>query len=359
MTIVSADIIDVCNHYPRTIGRNAVRGPHGDGPTVTGVILRTSDGHDSWGLTAGQPTLDGVLGKHPSELLDPESRYIAPSAAWCELALWDLLGKLNEQPVYELLGSNGSGTVTLYDASIYFEDLDPEDSPRGLDVLLANTQSGWDAGFRAFKLKLGRGFTWMDEEAGYKRDVEVVHEIHQAFPGARLLVDVNNGYTVERTLRFLDAVSDVGLFWIEEPFHEHENGLERLRRWIDNHRANLLVADGEAHYNVKEMVRFARAGLVDVLLMDVQSFGITSWLKVSDSLQDTPTMVSPHAWGVPLKSLYASHMALGIPKIPCVEGVRGYADGVDTSNYSLHAGQLSVTDRPGFGIPLPAPAAHQ
>lgn len=359
MTIVSADIIDVRNHYPRTIGRNAVRGAHGDGPTSTAVVLRTSDGHESWGLTSGQPIPDVIIGKQPSDLLDPDSRYIAPSASWCELALWDLLGQLRQQPVHAMLGSHEPQTITLYDASIYFDDLDPEDSPRGVDALVRNTQDGWDAGFRAFKLKLGRGFTWMDETAGLERDIEVVREIHRAFPGAKLLVDINNGYTVEGTLRFLDAVVDVGLFWIEEPFHEHQNGLERLRRWIDNSSANLLVADGEAHYNVNEMVRFARDGLVDVLLMDVQSFGITSWLKVSDSLRDTPAMLSPHAWGVPLKSLYASQMARGIPKIPCVEGVRGRADGVDTSAYSLCDGQLTVPDRPGFGIPVPASKASE
>jgi L-alanine-DL-glutamate epimerase-like enolase superfamily enzyme len=252
-----------------------------------------------------------------------------------------------------MLGDHGSQEVTVYDGSIYFDDLDPKEAPRGLDVVLANVLAGWDDGHRAFKLKIGRGFTWMPEHDGFERDVEAVLAVREAFPSARLLVDGNNGFSVEGTIRFLERVQEAELFWFEEPFNEHRNGLERVRAWLEENRSPTLVADGEYRPDVPEVVRFARDGLVDVLLMDVMSFGLTPWRALSRDLAGSGARISPHAWGLPLKTYYAGQMARGLADVLTVEGVRGETIGVDTSAYRVEDGFLTVPDTPGFGIPVP------
>jgi L-alanine-DL-glutamate epimerase-like enolase superfamily enzyme len=87
--------------------------------------------------------------------------------------------------------------------------------------------------------------------------------------------------------------------------------------------------------------------------MDVLSFGLTSWRQVMPRIA-ARVKASPHAWGQPLKSLYAAQLAAGLGRIDIVEGVPGRTDGVDTSAYAFADGVLTVPDRPGFGLPVPA-----
>jgi D-galactarolactone cycloisomerase len=267
-----------------------------------------------------------------------------------------------DAPVHALLsaggaaGGGGAGrTVSpVYDGSIYFDDLDPEDAPRGVDVVLANVRDGWDDGHRSFKLKIGRGHRWMASAAGVERDVEVIRAVHDEFPSATLLVDGNDGFTSESLDRLLDGVAGVPIFWIEEPFTEERGALERLHARLDDDELPTLVADGEYHPDVPEVLELAQDGLVDVLLMDVQGFGFTPWRELLTDLAGTGQLVSPHAWGMPLKTLYVSHLAAAYEGVVTIEGVRGTVDGVDLSGYTLADGHLAVSSGPGFGLPLPA-----
>ncbi|MEU4605694.1 enolase C-terminal domain-like protein [Kribbella sp. NPDC023972] len=63
------------------------------------------------------------------------------------------------------------------------------------------------------------------------------------------------------------------------------------------------------------------------------------------------TEASPHAWGAPLKTLYAAHIAAGLGNVAIIEGVPGHTLGTDGDGYDLSNGHLTLSDRPGFGIP--------
>jgi L-alanine-DL-glutamate epimerase-like enolase superfamily enzyme len=59
-------------------------------------------------------------------------------------------------------------------------------------------------------------------------------------------------------------------------------------------------------------------------------------------------MVEP---GLPLKTLYAAHLAAGLGNIPIVEGVPGHTEGAE--DYTLEDGYITLSEQPGFGIKLP------
>jgi L-alanine-DL-glutamate epimerase-like enolase superfamily enzyme len=68
---------------------------------------------------------------------------------------------------------------------------------------------------------------------------------------------------------------------------------------------------------------------------------------------DAGVAASPHAWGDPLKTLYAAQIGAGLGNVLTVEVVPGTVMGVDTGGYRLDSGRLHVPTTPGFGIPLP------
>lgn len=351
--IIAVESTRVRSRYPRTIGRNARLGAHGDGPDVLAITVRTDAGASGWGLYEGpEPDLTTCIGRPLEELFDPAAGVIAPDALPLDIALHDLAGRLLGLPVHTMLGGHGVSPVDCYSGAIYFDDLDPEESPRGIDGVLASCAADWDAGYRAFKLKIGRGNLWMPRDDGFARDLEVIRSVRAAYPDARLMVDMNDGYSPEQTVRFLDAIQDCELYWIEEPFAEHPEGLRAVREHLIRTGSKVLVADGEFDPDVDRVLDLARAGLLDVLLMDVLSFGFTAWRRIMPRVREIDVLASPHAWGHPLKTLYAAQLAAGLGNVPVVEAVPGFTEGVDATGYSLRDGALTLPSDPGFGLHL-------
>ena len=351
--ITAVDSTRVRSRYPRTIGRNARLGAHGDGPDVLAITVRTDAGASGWGLYEGpEPDLAACVGRPLEELFDPALGVIDPAALPLDIALHDLAGQILGAPVHAMLGGHGSAPVACYSGAIYFDDLDPEESPRGLDGVLTACAADWDAGYRAFKLKIGRGNLWMPADEGFARDLDVVRAVRDAYPEARLLVDMNDGYSPERTIRFLDAVQECDLYWIEEPFAEHAEGLRAVREHLNRTGSRVMVADGEFDPDVEQVLDLAEAGLLDVLLMDVLSFGFTAWRRIMPRVREAGVLASPHAWGHPLKTLYAAQLAAGLGTIPVVEAVPGRTEGVDATGYTLLDGAITLPDDPGFGLHL-------
>lgn len=353
--ITAVKTTQITVHYPRAVGRNARLGNHGSGFPTTAATVYTDGGHSGWGVVEGRANdLDLIVGRPLSEIFDAEVGVIADEALPLDVALHDLAATILNVPVHEMLGARGERAITCYSGAIYFDDLDPDEAPLGLAAVLGNCAADWAAGFRAFKLKIGRGHRWMEHAEGFARDIEVTRAVREAYPQARILVDANNGYTPVETIRYLRAVEDCGLFWIEEPFHEETDGLRLLRDYIEESGSGVLVADGEYKPIEEDLLRLALEGLVDVLLMDVLSYGLTAWRRIMPLLEEIGVAASPHAWGQPLKTCYAAQMAAGLGNVLTVEGVPGHTEGVES--YPLREdGAIVVPQTPGFGLIPTAP----
>jgi len=356
--IARIELSELVSKYPRTVGRNSHLGSHGNGPGTPIAIIHTDQGAIGWGIIRGTPpsTSEPLLGRPLADLFDPGIGVIDQQAESLDFALHDLAGVVLDQPVYQMLGAAGDTVVPCYDGAIYMDDLDPESAPRGIDAVLENCASDYQLGYRSFKLKVGRGFKWMNEIEGLRRDIDVTRAVHERFPDCPILVDANNGYTGNGFLEYLDGVRDCDLFWVEEPFQESLAGLISLRRYLNHHSPDTLIADGELKPDIPFLLELAQGNLLDVLLMDIVSLGLTQWRRLMPKLQEIGVHASPHAWGVPLKTLYTAQLAAGLGNVPIVESVPGTTVGVDTSVYRLEEGNLHVPSKPGFGLAVPAEA---
>lgn len=337
---------ELITRYPRIIGRNARLPVHGIGPTSAMVVLRTDQGAEGWGLLCGRlENPAAFVGTLLDELFDPTTGVLADAALPLDLALHDLAGRILDRPVHALLGSPAPTEPPCYDGAIYLDDVHLDDE-RGIRIVLDNCAADHARGFRAFKLKIGRGHRWMEHAAGIRRDIAVTRAVREAYPDADILVDANDGYRIDDFRQYLAGVADCNLFWIEEPFVENRSGLTELREI----KGNALVADGESNPDLDRLLELAAAGLIDVLLMDVVSFGLTPWRRVMPTLRALGVKASPHAWGVPIKSIYAGHIAAGLGNVIAVEGVPGRCAGL---TLDIHDGRLRMPPGPGFGLKAP------
>jgi L-alanine-DL-glutamate epimerase-like enolase superfamily enzyme len=85
-----------------------------------------------------------------------------------DIALWDLLGKSAQQPVYQLLGGRTKKRIPVYASRLY---------SMPLDELRVEAQPYKDQGYTAMKLPFGWGP--VDGAEGMQRNVELVRTVRE------------------------------------------------------------------------------------------------------------------------------------------------------------------------------------
>ncbi|MBK5722709.1 mandelate racemase/muconate lactonizing enzyme family protein [Dysgonomonas sp. Marseille-P4677] len=344
--------------YPRLVGKNSRLGVHGTGPRLTFCTLVTDKGAEGLGLIRGnqkqaEETFDRLRGKSVSELFAPSVGTLDEKNYIFDFCLHDLAGIILNKPVYALMGAEKPILTKCYSGMIYFDEMEPENKPSGLNKILENCLFDYNYGYRQLKVKIGRGGKWMSKEAGLKTDIIVTKMIYENFPDCDILVDGNDAFTADYFISYLKGVEDIPLYWIEEPFRETREDYTKLKEWlVNNGRRNTFLADGEANPDLKLALELGKEKLLDIYLEDMLGYGLTPWRKLSPQLKSIGMMASPHAWGDTVKSFYTSHFAAAYGNVPTIEGVTCFSDDIDLSAYKLRRGRLTPPNLPGFGMKL-------
>jgi D-galactarolactone cycloisomerase len=268
-------------------------------------------------------------------------------------ALFDLVGKALSVPAWKLLGGRGPARFPVYDGSFYFADLLPEHASKGADRLVEEVDDSLAAGHRAMKVKVGRGFKWMEREAGFRRDIEVMHALRKRVgPGVKLMVDANNGFDPDGAMRWLDAVGD-DLFFVEEMFPEQVESDLKLKDYLKKKGWSTRLADGESAGEVEHFGPYIAAGAMDVLQADVRAFGLTKLWELSRRAEARPGVaLAPHNWGSYLGIYMIAVLGRGLANVLIGEQDRSSSDLFDASAFALKDGLMSVPDTPGCGLAL-------
>lgn len=169
--------------------------------------------------SACHPVADSVLGEQidgPEDIARISARVrtrsldllqAAHTLSGIEIALWDLLGRVREQPVWELLGHRRSWPKTPYASSLFGE------TPQGtFDKATAVRLRGYGAA------KFGWGPYGRTTAA---TDADHVHAAREGLGEDRiLLVDAGTvfGDDVESAAARLPALEEARVDWLEEPF---------------------------------------------------------------------------------------------------------------------------------------------
>lgn len=356
MTITAIEAATLSGTRPRAAGRNARLGEHGQDIRVPTVRIVTDEGAAGFGFSkAGADELEPLLGRDPEELVGTAVPASVEARA-AEFALLDLVGRIRGVPVHRLIGTDASRSappaVPCYDTSLYIDDLDARTDDEAVALIAGEAREGWDRGHRAFKLKVGRGARWMETAAGTRRDIAVIRAVREGIgPDARLMIDANNGYTLNLAKRVLAETADCRLHWIEEPFHEDRVLCGALREWTDSEGMATLLADGEgeASPRIEEMVR---DGLIDVLQYDLIGHGFAAWIETGARLDGWGRRSAPHHYGRFYGNFATAHIAPAIGGFTMVEWDEASVPEIDASAYEVADGFVTVPERPGFGLEL-------
>jgi L-alanine-DL-glutamate epimerase-like enolase superfamily enzyme len=320
------------------------------------IRIYTSDGGLGWGVgRLDAATAQRALGQNPFDLLNPKIG-VSNDFQGMENALWDIIGRILGKPAYRLIGDQSyADWLPVYDSTIYFNDLLYDTKEAGLRRIAADVEQSLERGYRACKMKIGRGNHMMERSVGLQRDIEVVKLARQtAGEGFDILVDANNAYTYDETVAFLSEVGDLHIFWVEEMFEEEILLDCSLKTYIANKQWKTLVADGETRTRqpLEFFEPFFQAGALDVIQHDMKGLGVTGWRRLADMALRHKVKCAPHNWA----SLFGLYLSLQfgktIPHFLYGEVATLSSDVVDASGYVFKNGAFSVPDTPGLGLEL-------
>lgn len=181
-----------------------------------------------------------------------------------DMALWDLKGRLLQQPLVHLLGGATRDTIPVY-GSGGFTSYDIDTLQRQL--------SGWvTQGLERVKMKVGRDPT---------QDVPRVKAAREAIgQDVELFVDANGAYPRKQALLLAERFAACGVTWFEEPVSSDDvAGLALLH---DRAPAGMDVSAGEYGYELRHFRRLLEAGAVDVLQPDAtRCGGLTGFMRAA------------------------------------------------------------------------------
>jgi hypothetical protein len=162
--------------------------------------------------------------------------------AGVDVALWDILGKSLDSPVWRLLGGRRVERMPAYASGGWADaaNIGPQ------------LQSYCDkAGFRAVKMRVGV----MDgSPAGSAERVRAARE--HLGPDVKLMADAHGTWTVAEARAFCRMVEDCDLFWFEEPVNaDDKRGLAEVRAC-----STVPISTGESEFtrhDFREICEFA------------------------------------------------------------------------------------------------------
>ncbi|HEY7331131.1 MAG TPA: mandelate racemase/muconate lactonizing enzyme family protein [Gemmataceae bacterium] len=260
-----------------------------------------------------------------------------------DIALWDLMGKICQQPVSRLLGGCYRTRIKPY-GSILF------DEPARLREILQKTVS---RGFRAIKLGW-RPFGRRDR----RFDELLIRTARDTVgPDVELMVDAGgseqfwpHGY--KWALETAKMLAEYAIVWFEEALPPDDiEGYIELRR-----HSPVPIATGEVLTRRQSFRPFLERQAVDIIQPDcTKCGGLTEAWRIAWMAYEHNIQWVPHGWNTALGLAADLHLSAAMPVARYVEYLTPspYLEEIITQPFKVDAdGYLPIPDRPGLGIEL-------
>ncbi|WP_407728517.1 mandelate racemase/muconate lactonizing enzyme family protein (plasmid) [Priestia megaterium] len=214
-----------------------------------------------------------------------------------DIALWDIMGKVTNQPIYKLLGGAFREKVQAY-ATGFFRTEGQGESKKMVSEALKHVSDGFDL----MKIKIGFGI---------KDDLQVVNHIRDAVGDEiALMIDTNHAYSAIDAIRLGKALEPLNLRWFEEPVvpediaaYKHVKG-----------QINIPIASGEAEFTVFGFRDLLESKAIDIAQPDVCLVGgFTACKHIMALAYAYGVEINPHVWGTAIGQYASLHLLAATP----------------------------------------------
>ena len=251
-----------------------------------------------------------------------------------DLALWDLIGKVRKEPVYNLIGGLSRDEITFYCTG-------PE--PTAVKSL----------GFWGAKVPLP--YSHFDGEEGLEKNVEFLARHRAAVgPDFPLMVDCYMSLTVSYAIRLAEAAKHLNIHWWEEVLSPDD--VEGFRE-IKQAHPYVKWTTGEHEYTRYGFRRLIEERTLDIVQPDVMWVGgMTELLKIAAHASAYDIPVVPHGSGPYSYQFIASQTGPAfceyVAASPDGKTIKPVFGNLFVGEQMPQNGKMRLTNAPGFGMEL-------
>lgn len=272
-----------------------------------------------------------------------------------DIALWDILGKKMDKPIYELLGGPVRDEIALYTHPDQSKFTSKEGVIREIRDIV---ESGHTAlKFDPYPRQPSERHGYLDGSMSRKNEreaAELTALIRETTgPEVELLIDAHGRFDVPTAIRLCRSLEEAGkIDWFEEPVPpESWKALAQVRE-----KVNVPISWGERGHTKWDFVAILENKLADYIMPDVTwTGGITELKKISALCEAYYIPVSPHDASGPINVVAGAQVMMTVPNFYKLEtaqwNLKSYnvfiRTPLDNSN-----GTLKLPRKPGLGIEM-------
>lgn len=270
-------------------------------------------------------------------------------AAWSaiELAMWDIAGKVCNQPVYNLLGGPCRGKIRVYANGWW-------GGAQTVDEVAARAVAVKGRGFDAMKWDPFKGY-WRTYITKEQEDyaVECVKAVREAVgPEVDLLVEVHRRLSPWHAIHFAQRIEQYNPFWVEEPCLA-----DNIDLVAEAHRGiKAPVVTGETLYSKYDFLPVFEKRAAEIINPDICVSGIQGMMEIASMADPHNILVSPHNFNSNIVGMAAMiHMSAAIPNFLIGEmflTVDEASREVAVEPFEVDHGYIELPTKPGLGIDI-------
>lgn len=273
-----------------------------------------------------------------------------------DIALWDIIGKATNKPLYKLLGGF-SDRVTGYASGGFYK--------RNKDTagITQEMKSYVEKGYTAVKMKVGRNKTSMnplqvmpDPDYTYTlgEDLERVASVCEAVgPNVKVMVDANAAWDRQTALKMGEEFDKLGVYMFEEPVCTDDCYTSQIL----TKTLKVKIAGYESEQLAFNFERLIRNDCIDIVQPDLSwAGGITECRKIANMAYAVHKEFAPHCFSSGILLAASAHFLCAIPNAAMLEmdqNPNGLRTDIVANPLTINEeGQVVMTDKPGLGVEL-------
>jgi L-alanine-DL-glutamate epimerase-like enolase superfamily enzyme len=276
-----------------------------------------------------------------------------------ENALYDIVGKALNVPVYKLLGGKFRDKLRLYADCHAGETSDPQAyADKALEAV--------SEGYTAVKFDVDHAvegkldpYNWTVGAREMQQVIKLIEGLREALGySIDLAIDCHGQFDLPSAITLAKAVEPLRLLWLEEPVPaENIDALAQVRR-----SSSTVICTGENQYTRFEFLEMFARKATDVIMPDLaKAGGIAEAKRIADIADAHYIPIAPHNVSSPLGMMAACHVMASVPNFLLLEFhgrmISWWNDLCDGDHPFIEQGFMRVSERPGIGVELNEKAA--